>query len=151
MPRGRKKLTDTQERILIQCQLMGLTTADMTQISNRLKALDVEREFKAHVSEISSGFTWSSKNKREFILTDIAGHVYTVKVTREYGRGNRWSNNYNDVASIDVSKPGTRFKQRSVQHPLKDDWNRIEIVSACPDNNKFLYRVMRDIKLGRFK
>ena len=34
MTRVRSPLTEKQERILVQCQLMGLTTRDMTQISN---------------------------------------------------------------------------------------------------------------------
>jgi hypothetical protein len=27
----------------------------------------------------------------------------------------------------------------------------VEIVSACPEGSKYLYRVLRDIKTGRFK
>lgn len=151
MPRGRKPLTDKQERILVQCQLMGLTTADMVQISNRLKALDIEREFKVRVDEAAHGFTWTSKNKREFVLTDVAGHVYEVKVVSDYSR-HSWNQQTHDFASVKVTKPGTRFKARTVaSHPLRNPWDENEIVSACPDSNKFIYRMMRDIKNGRFQ
>ena len=51
MARERAKLSDKQERILVQCQLMGLTPSDMTQISNRLVALERERGFKADIAE----------------------------------------------------------------------------------------------------
>lgn len=150
MPRGRKPLTDKQERILVQCQLMGLTTADLVTISNRLKALDIEREFKARVAEASHGFTWTMKDRRNFTLTDSAGHVYDVKVVSDYSSSS-WSQQCHDYASITVSKPGTRFKPRTVSsHPLRNPWGD-EIVSACPEGSKYLYRMMRDIKSGRFK
>jgi hypothetical protein len=151
MPRGRKQLTDKQERILVQCQLMGLTTADLVTISNRLKALDREREFLAKVAEATHGFTWTAKNKREFTLTDLAGHVYEIKVVSDYSR-HSWNQQTHDFASVKVTKPGTRFKARIMSsHPLRNPWNDDEIVSACPDGNKYLYRMMRDIKDGRFQ
>jgi hypothetical protein len=150
MPRGRKQLTDKQERILVQCQLMGLTTADLVTISNRLKALDAEREFRARVNEATSGFSWTVKNKREFTITDGAGHVYEVKCYSDYSNRS-WTNCGSDYAKITVSKPGTRFKTRTVSdHKITNPWNDIEIVSACPEGSKYLYRVLRDIKNGRF-
>jgi hypothetical protein len=151
MPRGRRPLTDKQERILVQCQLMGLTTADLVTVSNRLKALDRENQFRARVAEASHGFTWTVKNKREFTLTDQAGHVYEVKCYSDYSNHN-WNYRGSDYAKITVSKPGTRFKTRTVaDHKLANPWNDIEIASACPEGSKYLYRVMRDIKSGRFK
>jgi hypothetical protein len=151
MPRGRKQLTDKQERILVQCQLMGLTTADLVTISNRLKALDIEREFKGKVSEIIHGFSWTAKNKRDFILTDSEGHVYEVKVIKDYGRDS-WNKQCHDYAKVIINKPGTRYKKKEfTNHALRADWSDNEISSACPDGNKYLYRMMRDIKDGRFK
>jgi hypothetical protein len=151
MPRSRKQLTDKQERILVQCQLMGMTTADLVTISNRLKALDAEREFKSKVNEVSHGFTWTAKSKRDFTLTDVAGHVYKVKIVSDYSRDS-WNRPCHEYAEVSVEKPGTRFKTRNIsRHPIRDDWNDNEIVSACPDGNKYLYRMMRDIKNGRFK
>ena len=151
MPRGRKPLTDKQERILVQCQLMGMTTADLVTISNRLRALDAEREFLSRVSEASHGFSWTVKNKREFTITDQSGHVYEVKCYSDYSRRD-WNHYGTDYAKITVSKPGTRFKTRTVSdHRLSYNYDDGEIVSACPEGSKYLYRVMRDIKNGRFK
>ena len=151
MPRGRKPLTDKQERILVQCQLMGLTTADLVTISNRLKALDADREFRARVNEVSHGFTWTVKNKREFTLTDGAGHVYEVKCYSDYTNRD-WTMRGQDYAKITVSKPGTRFKPKTVpDHRISEHWDKNEVVSVCPEGSKYLYRVMRDIKSGRFK
>jgi hypothetical protein len=152
MPRGRKPLTDKQERILVQCQLMGMTTADLVTISNRLKALDAEREFKSRVAEITHGFFWTVKKpRREFTITDSAGHVYDVKVRSDYGR-RTWSQQCHDFAEVTMTKPGTRFKAKTVtDHGLRDDWGDNEISSVCPEGNKYLYRMMRDIKNGRFK
>jgi hypothetical protein len=130
---------------------MGLTTADLVTISNRLKSLDAEREFKTRVDDVTQGFTWTAKNKREFTITDRAGHVYDVKVLSDYSQGS-WNQQCHNFATVDVSKPGTRFKNRRVDsHPLRDDWDVTEIGSACPESNKFLYRMMRDIKQGVFK
>lgn len=150
MPRGRKQLTDKQERILVQCQLMGLTTADLVTISNRLRALDAEREFLARVSEVSQGFSWKIKNKREFTITDSAGHVYDVKCYSDYSNRN-WNHLGIDLAKVTISKPGTRFKTRTVDnHRLTEHYTDGEIGRVCPEGSKYLYRVMRDIKKGSF-
>ena len=151
MPRGRKQLTDKQERILVQCQLMGLTTADLVTISNRLKALDKENEFRARVNEATAGFSWTVKNKREFTINDRAGHVYEVKCYADYTNRD-WTMRGQDFAKITVSKPGTRFKPKTVpDHRISRAWSDDEVVSVCPEGNKYLYRIMRDIKNGRFK
>ena len=151
MPRGRKPLTDKQERILVQCQLMGMTTADLVTISNRLKAIDAENEFRDRVAEATHGFSWTVKNKREFTIIDQAGHVYEVKCYSDYTNRN-WNYRGIDYAKITVSKPGTRFKARTVSdHKISKQWDENEIVSVCPEGSKYLYRVLRDIKTGRFK
>lgn len=149
MARGRKQLSEKQERILIQCQLMGLTTADMVQISNRLRALDTERAFKARVDEFSQGFTYIEKSKREFTITDEGGKIYEVKVKTDYNRRN-WTVSGNDYATVHITKPGTRFKPKTVSgHHLTNHWEDSEIAGQCPNGNKFLFRVMRDIKKGK--
>lgn len=148
MPRGRAKLTDKQERILLQCQLMGLTTQDMTQISNRLKALDKEREFKSKVAEVSADFTWQEKTKDDFTITDQDGKIYEVKISSENNRDFYYSRTY--YAKIKISKPGTRFKVREIKaHKLNSSLEDDIIVSACPGGNKNIFRIMRDIKKGR--
>lgn len=149
MPRGRKQLSEKQERILIQCQLMGLTTADMVQISNRLRALDTERDFKARVDEFCQGFTWNEKSKREFTVTDSDGKIYDVKVKTDYNRRN-WTVSGQDYATVHITKPGTRFKPKTVNgHHLTSHWEDTEIAGVCPNGNKYLFRIMRDIKKGK--
>ena len=151
MPRGRKPLSEKQERVLVQCQLMGLTTADLVTISNRLKALDVEREFKSRVSEVIEGFTWNIKDKRNFTVTDRAGTVYECKCYADYSSKD-WTMRGRDFAKITITRPGTRQKPKIISdHRIVNPWNDPEIVSVCPEGSKYLYRVMRDIKSGRFK
>ena len=151
MPRGRKPLSEKQERVLVQCQLMGLTTSDLVTISNRLKALDVEREFKSRVSEVTEGFTWNIKDKRNFTVTDHAGTVYECKCYADYSSKD-WTMRGRDFAKITITRPGTRQKPKIISdHRIVNPWNDPEIVSVCPEGSKYLYRVMRDIKSGRFK
>ena len=151
MPRGRRPLSEKQERVLVQCQLMGLTTSDLVTISNRLKALDVEREFKSRVSEVTEGFTWNIKDKRNFTVTDRAGTVYECKCYADYSSRD-WTMRGRDFAKITITRPGTRQKPKIISdHRIVNPWNDPEIVSVCPEGSKYLYRVMRDIKSGRFK
>ena len=149
MPRGRAKLSDKEERILVQAQLMGLNTDSMIRIGNRLRALDREKEFRRKVSEVSSGFSWTIRSNREFAIADSEGKIYDVVITRDYSHRD-WNHSATDYAKITISKPGTRFKPRTIDsHKVGNPFND-EIVSACPEKNKFLYRVLRDIKSGRF-
>lgn len=151
MPRGRVKLTDKQEKILIQCQLMGLTTRDMTQISNRLQTLDKERAFKSKVSEITADFTWKEKNKNEFTVIDNDGKIYDVQIFSDYKKHGDFYYGKNYYANVKISKPGTRFKIREFKtHRLTSHLEEDIIVSACPEGNKNLFRIMRDIKRGKF-
>lgn len=146
MPRGRKQLTDKQERILVQCQLMGLTTADLVTISNRLKALDAEREFRDRVTEIAEGFTWSMKNKKEFTIIDRR-NVYQVQCYTEHPDRN-WSGLNTDYADITVISSKKKSLNRNVTKYRLNNWEN-EISVLCPEGSKYLYRVMREIKNGR--
>jgi hypothetical protein len=151
MPRGRAKLTDKEERILVQAQLMGLGTESMVRIGNRLRALDKEREFRSKVDEAASGFSWTVKNSSSFTITDSKGKIYEVAVTKDYSNYDWNHGGPKSYADVTITHPGTRFKKRVInKHNLNNPWND-EIVSACPEKNKYLYRVMRDIKNGRFK
>jgi len=128
---------------------MGLTTADMVQISNRLKALDAERIFKARVAEFTQGFTWTEKNKKQFTVVDSDGKIYDVKVRTDHKRKN-WTISGHDYATVNITKPGTRLKPKTVNgHHLTSHWEDTEIASACPNGNKYLFRIMRDIKKGK--
>lgn len=147
MPRGRAKLTDKQERILVQCQLMGLTTADMIQISNRLRALDKEKEFKQDVIDVLSGFTFEEKDKRHFVIIDSKGLKFEVSIYTE--RSNHFRHGSTDYAKIKITKSSDKFKPKEIKAHKVSKFRDDEIVSACPNGNKWIYRIMREIKKGR--
>jgi len=145
MARTRAALTDKQEKIVIQCQLMGMTTADMVTISNRLKALDAEREFRVRVSEVIEGKTWEKKSSKHYIIKDSDGLVYDCtmahKVYDHWNRSERWT--------VSVTHPGTRMKEKVFKdqsiYASSDEQARV-----CPDNDKKLFRLMRAIDTGKF-
>ena len=75
MPRSRAKLSDKQERILVQAQLMGLTARDMQQIGNRLIALQKEAEEKLQITQTIEGYLWNQdKDGRWTIITSEGYH-----------------------------------------------------------------------------
>jgi hypothetical protein len=149
MARERAKLTDKQERILVQCQLMGLTTRDMTQISNRLVALEKEHEFKAEISEVSTNKTWT-KIDQGWLIVDSEGRRYEChKAKPSKRRQSYWDR---DVYSwdINISGPDKRYKARSVS----DVDVHIEFgitAKLCPENSKELYSLLKGIKNGRVR
>jgi hypothetical protein len=145
MARTRAALTDKQEKILIQCQLMGMTTADMVKISNRLRAIDAEREFRIKVDEVVQGMTWTKPERSHYIVTDSKGLVYDCKYQRKYS--NHW--NKTETWEIKVNHPGTRMKEKVFKE--KNIWsNGDEAARLCPDNDKRLYRLLKAIKNGNF-
>lgn len=144
MARTRAALTDKQEKIVLQCQLMGMTTADMVKISNRLKALDAEREFRVKVDEVVQGRTWVKNAKDHYTVTDSRGRVYDCKCKRTY---DRWSPS--EKWNVTVTNPGTRMKPRSfTDKSIYSSYD--ESARICPDNDKKLYRLLRAIHNGYF-
>ena len=148
MARERAKLTDKQERILVQCQLMGLTTRDMTQISNRLVALEREREFKSDIAEATADKTWTKMDKG-WRIVDSQGRVYECRKAKP---GKRSQQSYWDrqVFAWDVAISGKdkRFKAKT----LSDIAVHIDhgiTARICPENSKELYALLKGIKNGR--
>ena len=145
MPRGRASLTDKQERILVQCQLMGLTTSDMIKISNRLKALDIERENRKKVDEAVSGMTWKIVSTKNFVVTDSKGLVYDcadITNIRKIGY-------YHKSFGVTITHPGTRMKPRKGELTIHE--NDYILARHCPENSKTLYRICEGIKQGRVR
>lgn len=145
MPRGRAQLTDKQERILVQAQLMGLTPKDMQQISNRLIALQKEAEDKREIAETLAGYTWESlKGNNWKIVTPDGYIVETSKGKKTRGGWQHMGYEY----EFKVTKPGTRFKPRVFKNKslyVPYDWKK----SLMPNQSKELYaaiRWARDIK-----
>ena len=146
MARGRAKLSDKQERILVQAQLMGLTPRDMQQIGNRLMALQKEAEDKAEIAETIAGYIWSEytdetrkDNVGGWIVTTPEG--YRVEAIRGKRGRSSWDS-YNWNFDFKVTKPGTRmqvrkFSDRSIYIPY--DWKK----SLMPGQSKELYAIIK--------
>jgi len=143
MARGRVALTDKEERILVQAQLMGLSTASMIKIGNRLRALEQEREAMARINETCQGFIFSETQTAD-LLTVTTPDGMTVVATRGARGKSRW-NQYSWTYTINVSKPGTRFKSRTYKDrdlSCDYDWKK----RLMPAKSKELYSLIRWVK-----
>lgn len=146
MPRGRAKLTDKQEKILLQAQLMGLEASDMTRIANRLVALKKEREEIARVNDTTNGFRWekiiddTSKDKQIWWkIFHPGGYLIEASNIRVKDRG-WYSDNY--VVDFRVTKPGTRYNLR-VKKDQRVSIDREWTKRLMPEQNKILYGIIR--------
>ncbi len=139
MPRGRAALTDKEERILVQAQLMGLSTASMVKIGNRLKALEQEREEIARIDEACQGFTWTENQTADklSVTTPDGMVIEAVRGVRGKSHWNKFTWNY----TIRVTKPGTRFKPRNYKNKELScdyDWKK----RLMPAKSKELYSLI---------
>lgn len=148
MARTRAQLSEKQERILVQCQLMGLTTSDMTQISNRLRALDKEREFKREVDKVVAGASWEKHSKQHYVIKSSEGRIYDCTMSRKQGR---YSWDSMEVWTVKINHPGTRMKERVFTDQRIFDNGLDEIAGVCPDKDKRLFRLLRCIYNGEWK
>jgi hypothetical protein len=144
MARERAKLSDKQERILVQCQLMGLTTNDMAQISNRLRALENERELIAQINEYSAGKIWKKLDTNSWQINSSDGYEYIFKkAAKSKGRQSYWDRNVTDW-DIWITKPGTRYKSRSLTNVGIGYYEKVT-ARICPDNSKDLFSILRKL------
>ena len=151
MPNYRKPLTDKEERILVQAQLMGLTTDSMVRIGNRLRALEREAEVKAQISNDIQGYTWETPTKEKITITTPNGYkvVANRSLFRSRSSGYYWG--YPSKYDLEISKPGSRVKQRrlsDVNIIIDSSW----LKRMMPDNSKELYSLIRwcNINLHRY-
>jgi len=149
MARERAKLTDKQERILVQCQLMGLTTRDMTQISNRLVALEREREFKAAIAEATADKTWTKVDKGWTII-DSSGRTYECRKAKPGKRHQSYWDRQVFAWDVAISGPDKRYKAKTLQDVTVHIDHGIT-ARICPENSKELYALLKGIKNGRIK
>jgi hypothetical protein len=143
MPRGRAALTEKEERILVQAQLMGLSTASMVKIGNRLRALEQERDEIARINDVCQGFTWAEKQSAD-LLTVTTSDGTVVEAARGSKGRSRW-NQFTWTYTIKVSKPGTRFKARTYKDrelSCDYDWKK----RLMPAQSKELYSLIRWVK-----
>lgn len=142
MTRGRAALTEKEERILVQAQLMGLSTASMVKIGNRLRALEKEREEIARIDETCQGFTWEEPKTNGELSVNFDG--YLIEATRGKKSNSRWDH-FGWTYSIKVTKPGTRFKPRYYKNKelrCDYDWKK----RLMPGKSKELYSLIRWVK-----
>jgi len=137
MARSRAKLTDKQERILVQAQLMGLTPRDMQQISNRLIALQREADEIKKIGDTVQGYSWTKTDKGTWNVTTPEGYLC------EFSKGTSGKRSYWERTkdySIKITKPGTAFKARQMKKGIgvRDEW----IARLCPDGSKELYALI---------
>lgn len=146
MPRGRAKLTDKQEKILLQAQLMGLEAHDMTRIANRLVALKREREEMSQVDDTTQGFRWEKvvdntrkDNQTWWKISHPGGYLIEASNIRVRDRG--WhSNSY--LVDFRVTKPGTRYTPRVKKDQrvnVYHDWTK----RLMPEQDKVLFGIIR--------
>lgn len=138
MARGRAALTDKEEKILLQAQLMGLSTSSMIKIGNRLRALEKERDDKAMIDQACQGYTWVETKDGWIIVTP---ENYNCEFTDQKRGKSTW---YERVYTynIKVYKPGTRFKPKTFKAKsirISDDWR----AKLCPAGNKHVYGMVR--------
>lgn len=143
MPRGRAALTEKEERILIQAQLMGLSTASMVKIGNRLRALEQERDEIARIDGDIQGFKFSEVQNLEHLVVETQDglHIEAVRGKKGNSRWNTFSWSYD----IRVSKPGTRYKTRVFKNRelrCDYDWKK----RLMPAKSKELYSLIRWVK-----
>jgi len=138
MPRTRAKLSDKQERILVQAQLMGLTARDMQQIGNRLIALQKEAEEIKKIGETTQGYSWTKTDKGTWNVQTPDGYLCEFSKGKRDGRRSYWERRLS--YQVKVSKPGTAFKTRSFSKDIavRNEW----IARLCPSNSKELYAMI---------
>jgi len=138
MARGRAKLTDKQERILVQAQLMGLTPRDMQQISNRLIALQREAEEIKKIGETTQGYSWSKTDKGTWNVITPDGYLCEFSKGKRSSKRSYWERSLD--YTVKVTKPGTAFKARNFSKSIsvRDEW----IAKLCPENSKELYALI---------
>ena len=147
MARERAKLSEKQERILVQCQLMGLTPSDMTQISNRLVALEKERGFKADIAEAVADKTWT-KTDKGWRIVDSQGRVYECQKAKPGRRHQSYWDRQVFAWDVNISGRDKRFKEKTLSDITVHIDNGI-IGRICPENSKELYALLKGIKSGR--
>jgi hypothetical protein len=146
MSRARAKLSEKEERILIQAQLMGLDTASMVRIGNRLRALDKEREVRASLDQLVQGITWEKlpnvKHRESWKVINEDGKHFVFTAVQNAER--EW-NGCHFYWEITVNKPGTRFEERVIKKQRCSVAGDIP-KKMLPEKSTALYSAIRHIK-----
>lgn len=139
MARSRAKLSDKEEKILVQAQLMGLTTESMVRIGNRLRALDKERKDKAAIAAACHGITQEKLDDKGWKITVSSGHVLAFTPAKKNGKA--WTGWQSKFWNIAVTKPGTRYTPKEIE--ARDVYQDYTIPNRlCPENSRELYSLI---------
>jgi hypothetical protein len=117
---------------------MGLSTASMVKIGNRLKALEQEREAIARINADCQGYTWAEIEDGWAITTP---DKHDVEFTHQTRSKSSWYQT-NWTFQVKIHKPGTRFKPRHIKKKdvsISDDWK----ARLCPAKSKLVYGLVR--------
>jgi len=136
--RTRAALSDKEERILVQSQLMGLTPSSMVRIGNRLKALEREALARQEIDEECRGYSWGKTDKGWNISTP--DQLLCEFTNKSRGKSSWYERNWH--YDVKVTKPGTRLKPRHYKQKVmrvRDDW----MARLCPGASKELYAMIR--------
>ena len=139
MAKERVPLTDKEERILVQAQLMGMSTQSMIKIGNRLKALEEEKKDLDNISEAIAGYTWNANGAPD-LLKVINRDGYVITATHTGKKNSTWLSS-SWAYDITIEKPGTRFKTVKVGGDLFFDRNWKK--KHMPAQNKHIYSLIR--------
>ena len=143
MPNERKPLTDKEERILVQAQLMGLTTSSMVKIGNRLRALEREAEERVRIAENIECYSWTEQPTLETMsFTDPDGLLIVANRTVKGKFLGSWTHRHSTYTyDITVSKPGTRMAVKEIRDvTLHCDYNWKK--RMMPAGSKQFYALM---------
>lgn len=147
MARQRAALTDKEEKILIQAQLMGLTTDSMVKIGNRLKALEREREIKTQIDNIVSRYELSAITGGWRIVDESGLHYNFSNRVVSYGNRVSWGSRKEIYWDVTINKPGTRYVERVCKRVLIRTGDEYP-ARLCPEKSKEVLGMMRIIDRG---
>jgi hypothetical protein len=126
---------------------MGLTPSDMTQISNRLVALEKERASKADIAEATADKTWTKIDKG-WRIVDSSGRVYECQKAKPGKRHQSYWDRQVWAWDVKISGRDKRFKEKMLTDiTVHLDYGITGRI--CPENSKELCALLKGIKSGR--
>lgn len=140
MTRGRAQLTDKEQRILVQAQLMGLSTANMVKIGNRLKAVEKEQETRQWVDEQCRDYTWDTPANRDLLKVTLSDGT-AVQAVKGVKGNNHWAA-FSWKYTITVTAPGQKSKPK-VYHDRELVCNYEWLKRLMPAQSKELFSLIR--------
>lgn len=146
MARERAKLTDKEERIMVQAQLMGLTTASMVRIGNRLKAIEQEQHEREWIASVTHGYSWTGVPSKDLIELTTPNGLNVRATFSKKTRGNYWGQT--DFSyEVTVTKPGSEKKlTKIVNINVDSDWRKKLMPANCYELLGLIIR-LRDANL----